>query len=48
MMEHRPAYDPALESIADEYDIDIAESHHRATIAGWADAQEEPHCFARP
>jgi DNA-binding Lrp family transcriptional regulator len=28
MMENRPAYEPALEIIADEYDVDIDASHH--------------------
>jgi len=31
MMENRPAYEPALEIIADEYDRDIDASHHDAT-----------------
>lgn len=31
MMENRPAYEPALEIIADEYDVDIDVSHHSAT-----------------
>ena len=30
MMENRPAYEPALEIIADEYDRDINASHHSA------------------
>jgi DNA-binding Lrp family transcriptional regulator len=30
MMENRPAYEPALEIIADEYDRDIDASHHNA------------------
>lgn len=30
MMENRPAYEPALESIADKYDKDIDASHHSA------------------
>ena len=30
MMENRPAYEPALEIIADEYDRDIGASHHSA------------------
>jgi len=30
MMENRPAYEPALEIIADEYDRDIDASHHSA------------------
>jgi hypothetical protein len=33
MMENRSAYEPALEIIADEYDIDIDASHHSATAA---------------
>lgn len=33
MMENRPAYEPALEIIADEYDVDIDASHHSATSA---------------
>jgi DNA-binding Lrp family transcriptional regulator len=28
MIENRPAYEPALEIIADEYDVDIDASHH--------------------
>jgi len=28
MMENRPAYEPALEIIADEYDVDVDASHH--------------------
>jgi hypothetical protein len=28
MMEARPAYEPALEIIADEHDVDIDASHH--------------------
>jgi len=28
MMENRPAYEPALEIIAEEYDLDIGASHH--------------------
>jgi DNA-binding Lrp family transcriptional regulator len=28
MMENRPAYEPALEIIADEYDVEIDTSHH--------------------
>jgi hypothetical protein len=28
MMETRPAYEPALEIIADEHDVDISASHH--------------------
>ncbi|MUV89067.1 helix-turn-helix domain-containing protein [Halapricum sp. CBA1109] len=28
MMENRPAYEPALEIIAEEYDVDIDASHH--------------------
>ncbi|MFC6954911.1 helix-turn-helix domain-containing protein [Halorubellus litoreus] len=31
MMANRPAYEPALEIIADEYDRDIDASHHEAT-----------------
>ena len=31
MMENRPAYEPALEIIANEYDRDIDASHHSAT-----------------
>jgi len=30
MMENRPAYEPALEIIANEYDRDINASHHSA------------------
>jgi len=30
MMENRPAYEPALEIVADEYDVDIEASHHSA------------------
>ena len=33
MMENRPAYEPALEIIADEYDVDIDASHHSAASA---------------
>ncbi|GAA0529288.1 hypothetical protein GCM10008992_32440 [Halorubrum aquaticum] len=33
MMENRPAYEPALEIIADEYDRDIDASHHSAISA---------------
>lgn len=33
MMENRPAYEPALEIIADEYDVDIDASHHGETTA---------------
>jgi DNA-binding Lrp family transcriptional regulator len=33
MMENRPAYEPALEIIAREYDIDIDASHHGAMTA---------------
>jgi DNA-binding Lrp family transcriptional regulator len=33
MTENRPAYEPALELIADEYDTDIDASHHSATSA---------------
>ena len=33
MMENRPAYEPALEIIADEYEIDIDASHHSAMSA---------------
>jgi len=33
MMENRPAYEPALEIIADEYDSDIDASHHSAMSA---------------
>ena len=33
MMENRPAYEPALEIIADEYDRDIDAAHHSATSA---------------
>ena len=33
MMENRPAYEPALEIIAEEYGIDIDASHHSATAA---------------
>jgi hypothetical protein len=33
MMENRPAYEPALEIIADEYDRDIDASHHSAMSA---------------
>jgi hypothetical protein len=31
MMANRPAYEPALEIIADEYEMDIDASHHSAT-----------------
>ena len=31
MMENRPAYEPALEIIADKYDRDIDAAHHNAT-----------------
>lgn len=33
MTENRPAYEPALEIIADEYDVDFDASHHSATSA---------------
>ncbi len=33
MMENRPAYEPALEIIADEYDRDIDAAHHSAMSA---------------
>lgn len=33
MMENRPAYEPALEIISEEYGIDIDASHHSATTA---------------
>jgi DNA-binding Lrp family transcriptional regulator len=33
MMENRPAYEPALEIIADEYDVDIDASHHSEMAA---------------
>jgi DNA-binding Lrp family transcriptional regulator len=33
MMENRPAYEPALEIIADEHDVDIDASHHTAGSA---------------
>ena len=33
MMENRPAYEPALEIIADKYDRDIDASHHNSTSA---------------
>jgi DNA-binding Lrp family transcriptional regulator len=33
MMENRPAYEPALEIIADRYDRDIDASHHNPTSA---------------
>jgi DNA-binding Lrp family transcriptional regulator len=33
MMENRPAYEPALEIIADEYERDIDASHHGSTTA---------------
>jgi DNA-binding Lrp family transcriptional regulator len=33
MMANRPAYEPALEIIADEHDVDIDASHHRETAA---------------
>lgn len=33
MMKNRPAYEPALEIIVDEYDVDIDASHHSAMTA---------------
>jgi len=33
MMENRPAYEPALESIAEEYEVDIDAAHHGGTTA---------------
>jgi hypothetical protein len=33
MMENRPAYEPALEIIAEEYDRDLNASHHSAMSA---------------
>jgi DNA-binding Lrp family transcriptional regulator len=33
MMENRPAYEPALEIIAEEHHVDIDASHHSATAA---------------
>ena len=33
MMENRPAYEPALEIIAEEYDVDIDASHHNRMTA---------------
>ncbi|MFC4406705.1 helix-turn-helix domain-containing protein [Haloarchaeobius iranensis] len=33
MMQNRPAYEPALEIIADEYDVDVDASHHSAMDA---------------
>lgn len=33
MTENRPAYEPALEIIADEYDVDVDASHHSAGTA---------------
>lgn len=33
MLENRPAYEPALEIVADEYDVDIDASHHSGTTA---------------
>jgi hypothetical protein len=33
MMDTRPAYEPALEIIAEEYDVDVEASHHNRSIA---------------
>jgi len=33
MMQNRPAYEPALKIIADEYDVDVDASHHGANAA---------------
>lgn len=32
MMENRPAYEPALEIIAEEYDVDVDATHHNGTV----------------
>lgn len=33
MTQHRPAYEPALEIIADEYDVDVEARHHEPATA---------------
>jgi hypothetical protein len=33
MTQNRPAYEPALEIIADEYDVDVEASHHEPATA---------------